>query len=259
MKFSHDVSLAKNRTFMTSNEQLKQRTRFFAMTSNEHGKQQRRTRKDSELKMAPTRKRGETQPAKGEDTKVRRDKRIKTEEDDEGEAGEETATEETPKEAPVETAQKAKATVDDAFKLEFREVMKSNPLRFNESSAAQSVEGWDTFIVMLGEMPCYDFHKHQKRDCTCLQNITTKERAAIVSTLAPLTMFPRDARADACALLVKERRNKMHRSEFLFPMPESEEMVRVCVFRFRALVDLTGQTTWKKAREIPKKGAEKAD
>jgi hypothetical protein len=223
------------------------------MTSNEQGRQQRRTN-DSELKMSPSKKRGETQPAKVEEKTIQRgNKRTKTEEDDEGEAGKEAATEETPAVTLVETPKKD----DEVFKLEFREVMKSNPLRFNESSAAQSVAGWDAFIVKLGEMPCYDFHKHQKRDCTCLQNISQKERAAIVSTLAPLTMFPKEARADACALLVKERRNKMHRSEFLFPMPESEEMVRVCVFRFRALVDLTGQTTWKKAREIPKKGAEK--
>lgn len=228
------------------------------MTSNEHGKQQRRT-KDSKRKMAPSKKRGETQPAKGEEKTIGRGKRNKTEEDDEGEAVTVAAAEETPKEAPEETDKKADSMDDEAFKIEFREVMKSNPLRYGQSSAAQSVEGWNNFIVKLGEMPCYDFHKHQKRDCTCLQHITQKEMAAIVSTLAPLTMFPRDARPDACALLVKERRNKMHRSEFLFPMPDSEEMVRVCVFRFRALVDLTGQTTWKKAREIPKKGAEKAD
>jgi hypothetical protein len=228
---------------------------LFAMTSNEHFH-----KNGKDASMFATKKHGKT-AGDGEEKKItRRGKRSKTEEDcdDEG-AGKEAATEETAKKAPTEAAKTTKAPDDEAFKNEFREVMKSNPLRFNESSAAQSVADWDNFIVHMGEMPCYDFHKHQKRDCTCLQNITQKERAAIVSTLAPLTVFPRDSRPEACAMLVKERRNKMHRSEFLFPMPESDEMVRVCVFRFRALVDLTGQTTWKKAREAPKKDAGKND
>lgn len=211
--------------------------------------------------MVTTKKRGETQSGKGEEKKIKRDKIIKIEDvgDDGAKAKEETTAEpeqttaeQTAKKAPAEKAKKATSRDDDTFKLEFREVMKTNPLRFKETSAVQSVADWDAFILRLGETPCYDFHKHAKRDCTCLQNITPKQRAAIVSTLAPLTMFPRDSRPEACALLVKERRNKMHRSEFLFPMPDSDEMVRVCVFRFRSLVDLTGQTTWKKAREDPK-------
>ena len=221
------------------------------MTSNEEG-----TPTELNMVTGTTKKRSEAQPGKGEEKgeekKIRRGKRSKTEEDGEDGAKAKETTAETAKKSPAEKAKKATAMDDDTFKLEFREVMKTNPLRFKETSAAQSVADWDAFIIRLGETPCYDFHKHAKRDCTCLQKITQKQRAAIVSTLAPLTMFPRESRPEACALLVKEWRNKMHRSEFLFPMPDSDEMVRVCVFRFRSLVDLTGQTAWKKAREDPK-------